>query len=175
MQRRIFAMKHMLLAAMTAAALSGAAPAAFAQSARLEMAQVSPHILAAARAVGQLTDVTEVGIEVEAGRLIYEVKGRTRDGKVREVDFFADGTLDEVEEEIAQADVPQPVMQALQRWMPGFRPTKMERSMRPGGGSGVAEVMTTVYEFEGQHGGMEVDVEVAADGSRVMIVDDTRG
>jgi hypothetical protein len=94
---------------------------------------------------------------------------------VREVDFFADGTLDEVEEEIAQADVPQPVMQALQRWMPGFRPTKMERSMRPGGGSGVAEVMTTVYEFEGQHGGMEVDVEVAADGSRVMIVDDTRG
>jgi hypothetical protein len=24
----------------------------------------------------------------------------------------------------------------------------------------VAEVMTTVYEFEGQHGGMEVDVEV---------------
>jgi hypothetical protein len=125
-------MKQMLLAAAAAAALSAASSPAFAQSARLEMAQVPPHILAAARAVGQLTDVTEVGIEVEAGRLIYEVKGRTRDGKVREVDFFADGTLDEVEEEIAQADVPQPVMQALQRWMPGFAPPRWSGACAPG-------------------------------------------
>ncbi|WP_043840136.1 PepSY domain-containing protein [Muricoccus aerilatus] len=168
--------KSALLAAAAAITLlASPIPAALAQSARLEMAQVPPHILAAARAVGALTDVTEVGIEVEGSRIIYEIKGRTRDGKVREVDFLADGTLEEIEEEVAQADVPQPVMQALQRWMSGFRPTKMERSLRPSGGSSVAEAMTTVYEFEGQHGGMEVDVEVTADGSRVMIVDDSRG
>ena len=165
----------LLVVGAAVALLAAPIPTALAQSARLEMAQVPPHILAAARAVGELTDVTEVGIEVEGGRVIYEVKGRTRDAKVREVDFLADGTLEEIEEEIAQADVPQPVMQALQRWMSGFRPTKMERSTRPSGGTGVAEVMTTVYEFEGQHGGVEVDVEVAADGSRIAIVDDTRG
>jgi hypothetical protein len=31
-----------------------------------------------------------------------------------------------------------------------------------------------VYEFEGQHGGVELDVEAAADGSRLMIVDDAK-
>jgi hypothetical protein len=32
-----------------------------------------------------------------------------------------------------------------------------------------------VYEFEGQHGGgLELDVEAAADDSRLMIVDDAK-
>ena len=83
------------------------------------------------------------------------------------------GEIEEIEEEIQQNDVPPPVMQAVQRWMANFRPTKIERSERPvPGGNGATFV---VYEFEGQHGGMDVDVEVSADGSRLMIVDDTKG
>ena len=74
---------------------------------------------------------------------------------------------------IQQADVPQSVMQALQRWLANFRPTKMERSERPVlGGNGATYL---IYEFEGQHGGMEVDIEVSADGSRVVVVDNSRG
>lgn len=146
---------------------------ALAQSAKLEVNQVPPHLLAAARAVGRLEQVTEAGVEVENGHVVFEIKGRTREGKVREVDLLTSGEVEEIEEEIAQNEVPAPVMQALQRWMPNFRPTKMERSERPIPGTAGASHM--MYEFEGQHGGMEVDVEVAADGSRLLLVDDTRG
>ena len=158
---------------IAAAAIVGMTGGALAQSAKLEMNQVPPHIMAAARAAGALTNVTEAGIEVESGRLIYEIKGTGPGGRVREVDIFVSGDIDEIEDEIQQADVPQPVMQALQRWLPNFRPTKMERSERPvSGGNGA---MFLIYEFEGQHGGVEVDIEVSADGSRLVVVDDTRG
>jgi hypothetical protein len=160
-------------AALAAALAGGAGAAAQAQTARLEANQVPPHIFAAARGAGGLEQVTDTGIEVEGGRLIFEIRGRTREGRVREVDVFASGEVEEMEDEIQQAEVPQPVMQALQRWMPNFRPTKMERSERPVPGATGATF--AVFEFEGQHGGVDVDVEVAADGSRVTIVDDTRG
>lgn len=139
---------------------------------RIEMNQVSPHLLAAARQVGELTEITVVGVEVEGARVIWEIRGRTRDGRIREVDFLSSGELDEVETEIQQTDVPQPVMQTLQRWMPNFRPTKFERSERPA--NGVPGVTYVVFEFEGQFGVVEVDVEVSADGSRLMVVDDSR-
>jgi hypothetical protein len=159
-----------VVAAFTAFA---AAATAQAQSAKLETNQLPPHIAAAARAAGGFEQITEAGIEIENGRPIFEIKGRTRDGRVREVDILASGEIEEIEDEIQQGEVPQPVMQTLQKWMPNFRPTKFERSERPvPGGSGVTSL---VYEFEGQHGGVEVDVEVAADGSRLTIVDDTRG
>ena len=168
-------MVHVLKATAIAAILATAVGhnAAQAQSAKLEMNQVPPHIAAAARATGGFEQISEAGIEVEAGRMIFELKGRTREGRVREVDVLMSGEIEEIEEEIQQNEVPQPVMQALQRWMANFRPTKIERSERPVSGGHGATFM--VYEFEGQHGGMEVDVEVAADGSRLMIVDDTKG
>lgn len=158
---------------IAAAALVAGAGGALAQSAKLDMNQVPPHVLAAARAAGALSNVTEVGVEVEGSRVIFEIKGPGPGGRVREVDVFASGEIEEIEHEIQQADVPQPVTQALQRWMPNFRPTKMERSEHPvPGGNGATY---SVYEFEGQHGGVEVDVEVSADGDRLAIVDDTRG
>ena len=163
--------KFLLAAAVAAAGLCTLANGpAEAQSTRLEMNQVPPHILAAARAVGRLADVTEVGAEVECARVIYEIKGRGRGGRVREVDFLLSGELEEIEEEVQRNDVPQPVMQAQQRWSPNFRPTKFERSERPMGGG-----LMAVYELEGQLGGVEAGIEVAADGSRLMIVDDSRG
>lgn len=64
-------------------------------------------------------------------------------------------------------------MQAMQCWMANFRLTKIERSERLVPGDNGAIFM--VYGFEGQHGGADVDVEVSADGSRLMIVDDTKG
>lgn len=78
---------------------------------------------------------------------------------MREVDIPTFGQIGEIEDEIQQSEVPQPVMQALQRWMPGFRPTKMERSERPVPGDHGATFVA--YEFEGKHGDVEVDVEVA--------------
>lgn len=128
-----------------AAVITASASGALAQSAKLEMNQVPPHIMVAAHAAGALTNITEVGIEVENGRLIFEIKGTGPSGHVREVDVFASGEIDEIEDEIQQADVPQPVMQALQRWLPIFKPTKMERSERPVlGGNGATFL---IYEF----------------------------
>jgi hypothetical protein len=166
-------MAHIPTAVAVALAIIIGAEAAQAQSAKLETNQVPPHIAGAARAAGGFEQISEAGIEVEGGRLIFEIKGRTREGRVREVDILASGEVEEIEDEIQQNEVPQPVMQAVQRWMPNFKPTKIERSERPVSGGNGAIFM--VYEFEGQHGGVEVDVEVAADGSRLMIVDDTKG
>ncbi|WP_043366662.1 hypothetical protein [Belnapia sp. F-4-1] len=166
-----YVLKAAAIAAIFAAAVGDTA--AQAQSAKLEMNQVPPHIAAAARAAGGFDQITEAGVEIEAGRMIFELKGRSRDGRVREVDVLMSGEIEEIEEEIQQNDVPPPVMQAVQQWMANFRPTKIERSERPVPGGNGATFM--VYEFEGQHGGMDVDVEVSADGSRLMIVDDTKG
>jgi len=126
-------MTHVLKAATVVAALASVVGhgAAQAQSAKLEMNQVPPHIVAAARAAGGFEQISEAGVEVEGGRVIFELKGRTREGRVREVDVLMSGEIEEIEEEIQQSDVPQPVMQAVQRWLPNFKPTKMERSVRP--------------------------------------------
>ena len=88
------------VAAALAVAVGGSA--AQAQSMRLEANQVPPHIAAAARAAGGFDQITEAGVEVEGGRLVFEVKGRTREGRVREVDILATGEVEEIEDEIQQ-------------------------------------------------------------------------
>ena len=53
------------------------------------------------------------------------------------------------------------------KWLPGFKPTEVERSTRTDG--------TVMYELSGKLGGVDVDMEMAADGSKLLINDDTRG
>ncbi|WP_043342582.1 hypothetical protein [Belnapia moabensis] len=118
-----YVLKAAAIAAIFAAAVGHNAVQA--QSAKLETNQVPPHIVAAARAAGGFEQISEAGVEIEAGRLTFKLKGRTREGRVREVDVLMSGEIEEIEEEIQQNEVPLPVMQAVQRWMANFRPTKI--------------------------------------------------
>ncbi len=58
-----YALKATAVAAIVAAAVGH--NAAQAQSAKLEINQVPPHIVAAARAAGGLDQISEAGVEIE--------------------------------------------------------------------------------------------------------------
>ena len=88
----------------------------------------------------------------------YEFSGAEEDGAMIEVDVLADGTFEEIEEQIDMEAVPQPVSAMLDFAVPGMEPTFIEKSTRDEGS-------TIIYGFEGQLGGQPVDVEIDEDGS----------
>ena len=108
-----------------------------------------------------------VQMDDDEGTDTYEFGGKMANGMALEVDVLADGTLEEIEEEIAVGDVPPEVMATLSKNLAGFAPAMAEKSTRPDN--------LVVYEFEGTHDGKEIDVEINADGSNYTMVDDAAG
>jgi len=125
----------------------------------ISMADVPVNVRMAAQAVAsaegyQIQDVTT---EVERdGRLNYEFGGEGF-----EIDITADGTLDEIERAASLGEFPQDVRDTLQGLLQGFEPSTVETSTRPEG--------VVVYEFEGQLGESEVDIELSGD-AQVMTI-----
>jgi uncharacterized membrane protein YkoI len=100
---------------------------------------------------------TKVTAEVENGRTVYEFEGRSPDGKHIEVDVLENGTLDEIEMEMAFDELPQPVKSAIASRYPGFKATYVESSVRSNG--------EFLYEVEGSSAdGASLVIEVAEDG-----------
>ena len=100
----------------------------------------------------------KVQIDDDGGTETYEFSGAKEDGTMIEVDVLADGTVEEIEEQIDMEAVPQPVSATLDSEVPGLDPTFIEKSTRDDGA-------TIVYEFEGELEGQPVDVEIDEDGS----------
>lgn len=161
--------RNLMLASVCVFAFTGAAAADSIniQGPKLNLSDVPPGILAVARAAAGSVQLTEAAVEIEDGKAVFEFKGKGPNGMEKEIDVLMDGTLDEIEDQIATSDVPKAVQDALSKWLPGLKVSKAERSTR---GNGMV-----VYEFDGQIAGVEVDVEIAADGSKVLVVDDSRG
>jgi uncharacterized membrane protein YkoI len=149
-------MKKLLL---TAAALGLAAPAFAQEENTVSMDEVPEAAMTAAteNAPEGITEFESVQIDDDGGTETYEFAATKEDGMGIEVDVLADGTLEEVEEEIAMEAVPQPVSATLESEASGFEPTYIEKSTRADG--------AIVYEFEGQLEGQEVDLEINEDGS----------
>lgn len=104
----------------------------------------------------------------ENGQVVYELSGKNANGRQREVDVTAEGTLIEIEDEITMEEVPQAVQETLKRWLPNFAPTLIELSQRRN--------FQRWYEFEGKGPqGHELDVEISEDGERILIQTDTGG
>ena len=82
-----------------------------------------------------------------------------KDGKAVEIDVSPDGRIHEVETAIATSDVPAAVMKIIE---PTFRVSSLRSSNEP----------ARHYEFEGKVNGREVDVEVNASGTEIIIADD---
>ena len=141
------------------------ATAAFALAAgssfALELNQVPAHVIEVAKHYAPDAEWTSAGTDYD-GQLMepeYEITG-TMNGSKIEVDVSPEGMLHEVETAITASDVPQPTMTLLNAYLPGFTPM----SARPNG--------VTFYEFEGTVDGREVDIEVNAQGTEIIIADD---
>jgi hypothetical protein len=95
----------------------------------------------------------------------YEIMGTTQDGTAIEVDVSLEGSLHEIETVIGAEQIPAEVMKLVNLYLPGFAPTLVEISARPNN--------VSFYELEGTVDGREVDVEVNAAGTEIIIADDS--
>ena len=151
-----------------AAALGLAAPALAQEENEISMDQVPQAAMEAAQAKAEGIEFTKAQMDDDEGTETYELSGTMENGMAIEVDVLADGTVEEVEEEIEMSEVPQEVTAALEQNLAGFQPSFIEKSTRDDGA-------TVVYEFEGQHDGKEIDAEINADGSNFTMNEDTAG
>jgi hypothetical protein len=95
---------------------------------------------------------------------LWEIAGKTSDGRALEADIRPDGTVEELEIEVSAGEVPDAVMQALKTFAAQFTPADdglIEKSVRPSD-IGLSEIW---YEFSGAN----FDVEVRSDGKAVLI------
>lgn len=150
-----------------AAALCALFPAiAFAgEENTVNMKDVPPAAKAAAMAAAPGVKFDKVGLDMDDGTASYEFAGKM-DGKAIELDVMEDGTVEEMEHEISMDEVPERVSKTLKKHMGDFEPKFIEKSVRNG--------FQVYYEFEGEgpEGG-ELDVEISADGKKIIIQDDT--
>lgn len=72
---------------------------------------------------------SSANIEIENGRRIYEIAGVNSNGRRVEVDLFEDGSLDEIEMEETEADLPAAVKSALVKVQPDGKIVKVETSV----------------------------------------------
>jgi hypothetical protein len=115
----------------------------------------------------QFPDATILGSDTEAekdGSIVYEIQGTLKDGRKFEYDAYPDGEVQEIEIEFQEDMVPGAVTKAIQRKLPGFKPTYIEASHS-------RSMKVVKYEFEGEFEGKKIDIEVSADGSRIEIAD----
>lgn len=139
---------------LTAALVAIASAARAQEETTMAMEDVPAAVMEAANAANTMGGTFE-SVAMDDG--IYELAGTLEGGMGFEVDVAEDGTLEEVEEQIEAAALPEAVAAALAAELPGFEPSYVERSTRPEG--------VVVFEFEGTHEGAEIDAEIAEDGT----------
>ena len=157
-------MKHVLIAA---AAIALAVPAFAQEEQTITMDQVPAAAMTAAKANANGVEFTAVAMDDDEGTDTYELSGKMANGMAFEVDVLADGTLEEIEEQVEFSAVPEAVRTTLGQNLSGFEPTVSEKSTRPND--------VVIYEFEGTHEGKEIDVEINADGTNYKFNDDAAG
>ncbi len=115
----------------------------------------------------RMDDVTllSANTETEAdGEFVYELQGRMKDGRKVEFDIYESGKVQEIEIEFDADMVPGAVMKAIERKLPGFKPVFIEASHSK-------SMKVTGYEFVGNLGQQQIDIEVSADGRNVVVAD----
>jgi hypothetical protein len=162
-------MRHAFTAA-AATAIAMAGPAIAQEENEIAMEEIPAEAMDAAQGAADGIGCTfeSAAMDDDGGTETIEISGTMEDGMECEVDVLADGTVEEVEEQIGMEMVPDAVASALDSEMSGFEPAYIEKSTRDDGSA-------VFYEFEGMHDGTEVDVEVAEDGSGLTMVEDTAG
>jgi len=105
--------------------------------------------------------LTSAQLDMDDILAIWEI-GAEAGGVALEADIRPDGTVEELEVEISEDEVPQAVLDAKARWFPSFAPEGLiEKSIRPSD-DGLPQIW---YEFSG----VEFDVEVRRDGAAALV------
>lgn len=103
--------------------------------------------------------------EAEADGLVYEIQGLLADGRKLEVDIAESGKVEEIEVEFTHDLVPAAVLNAVDAAYPDLTVTFIEASH--------SESKKVVgYEFVGQQHGKKIDLDVSADGRKIVVADD---
>ncbi len=132
---------------------------------RIPMSQVPDPIMEAAQRVQPDADFQQAQTEIEDdGTKVYEIQGKLDGGQHVEVDVLESGRIQEYELQFSETQVPGAVLKAIERKLPGFRPTYIEASHSASG-------KVVQYEFEGRIGDQKIDIEVSADGRRIVVAD----
>jgi len=127
--------------------------------------EVPEGIMQAARRIEPEAEFHRAQTETEEdGAKVYEIQGRLKDGRRMEVDVLENGRIQEYELEFTEAQVPGAVLKGIQRKLPGLKPTYIEASHSASG-------KVVQYEFEGMLGDQTIDIEVSADGRKIVVAD----
>ena len=156
----------MKIAAAFAATFALAAPALAQDAGPIDMADVPAPVIEAAQAAVSGVVFDKANIDADDGTQSFELSGVDANGKKFEVDALADGTIEEVEEEVSVEDLPAEVKTAMEVNLSGITPTLIEKSTRDGG-------QAIFYEFEAEKDGKAIHAEVGADGADWVVSDDT--
>lgn len=142
-----------------------AAPAMAQESQSIDMAEVPAPVIEAAQAAVSGVTFDTANLDRDDGTDTFELSGIDANGKKFEVDATANGTIEEVEEEITAEDLPAEVKTAMEVNMDGLTPTLIEKSTRDGG-------QEIFYEFEAEKDGKLIHAEVGADGATWVVSED---
>jgi uncharacterized membrane protein YkoI len=107
-------------------------------------------------------DITSAEKEIEDGKVVYDIELK-HNGRKYEMDILADGTLIEIEKEIALKDVPRAVTAALKAKYPK---ATVKEVMEVNKVKGKTETPDH-YEVTLKTGGKEMEVLVSLDGKSV--------
>ena len=131
----------------------------------IEMKDVPKSIMEKAKEVMPDAQFVSANTETEDdGTMVYEIQGKLSDGRKIEVDIFPDNSVEEIEVEFTHDLVPGAVLNAIEKKLPGFKPTYIEASHSESN-------KVVQYEFEGEFGEMKMDLDVSADGRTIVVSD----
>jgi hypothetical protein len=158
-------MRKVLYVAM-AMTLAGSARA---EERPIKLEEVPPLVMQTAKAAMPGVVFGAAQIDTYDTETIYELKGKLPDGKQVEIDVYPDGFVEEIEIIIEKSDVPGQVMAFFDKRFPGFKVTKIEKSIRPCRNG----LKTVWYEFDGITAqGEAVDIEVDENATKYLVEPD---
>ena len=157
-------MKHHVYLSLTVLALASSLSWSGVEK-KIELNEVPDNIMATAKEMMTEAKYLSANTETEDdGTTLFEIQGKLPDGRKVEVDIFANGDVEEIEVEFTRDLVPGAVLNAIEKKLPGFQATYIEASHSK-------SKKVVQYELVGKVGETPMDLEVSADGRKIIISD----
>lgn len=127
----------------------------------ISLAEIPSELLTKAKKILPEVEFVSANTEQEEDYLVYEIQGIFPDNRKVEVDILSHAKVEEIEIEYPSYMVPKAVFIQIEKKYNGFKPTYIEASH--------SESMNVVkYEFEGIYNDNKIDIEVSADGRKII-------
>jgi uncharacterized membrane protein YkoI len=117
------------------------------------------------RILDAAADVSDISIDIDDGRVVYEIDGRGPSGERLQIEVAADGSIIDEQVEMVATDLPVAVVAALNEAIGDMPLGDVVRRTRDG---------VTSYEVEAASTDEEVDLEIDANGRILKIESELR-